>query len=259
MGKFEKSFIVFTLLYIVGYSIFFFNAMSNLDNFQKILPFHFLGMILSLSFIVIVIRDILKRTFKNPNSKVMWSLLIIMFWPSVFIYLPKYGFKPRDQVVDSKSDKKYVIGFVVLFVLFFGFICYSMFSAFSSFDEQDQSLTSLIYYGKNDEILERFEKGLISEEEMQGEDNWSPLHTAVSNNRISIVKIFIDKGIDINLQYKCNGNTPLHLASEKGYYGIAKLLIEAGADKTILNSKNQTPLDLAITGEYTETANLLSN
>ncbi len=69
MGKFEKIFVIFALTYILVYSFFFFNSMSNPDNFPKIIPFHIFGMILSLGFIAVVVRDIFKRNFKNVNSK----------------------------------------------------------------------------------------------------------------------------------------------------------------------------------------------
>lgn len=261
MGKFEKSFVVFTLLYIVGYSIFFFNAMSTPENFEKILPFHFLGMGLSLAFIMIVIRDIVKRTFKNPNSKVLWSLLIIMFWPSIFIYLPKYGFKPRDEIVESENNKKYVIGFVAIVVIFFGYMGYSMYSTMSKFEQEfeahKQSLESLASAGENDQIIALLRNDNNLEVNIDGDGSWSPLHNASSNNHPSTVKLLIDNGASLNKQLECSGNTPLHAAAEKGYYEVVNVLVAAGADKSILNKKNKKPLDLALQGGYTATAELL--
>ncbi len=257
MGKFEKFFCIFTLAYIIIYSFFFFNMMSHPDSFARIIPFHIFGMILSLGFIIVVVRDIFKRTFKNPNSKAIWAILVIMFWPSVFIYLPKYAFKPRDQIQESGNNKKYIIGFVAIILIFFGYMGYSMFSAIGNFQSQPESLNSLAASGKDQEIIALLNEGKISQEELNGDGNWAPLHSAVSNNRIKTVRLLIKEGVKINQQCNCNGDTPLHSAAENGYFEIVKLLIEAGADKSILNDKNKTAYDLAVEGGFTETASYL--
>ncbi len=233
--------------------------MSHPDNFEKIIPFHFFGMILSLCFMVVVVRDIFKRTFKNPNSKAIWAISVIMFSPSVFIYLPKYAFKPRDVIQEPESNKKYIIGFVAVVVIFFGYMGYSMFSVINNFEKQPQSLNSLAASGKNQEILDLLNEGKVSQEELNGNGDWSPLHSAASNNRINTVRLLMKNGVNINQQCECNGNTPLHTAAQNGYFGIVKLLIEAGANRSIVNDKNKTAYDLAIDGGYTETAVFIEN
>jgi len=45
---------------------------------------------------IIVIRDIYLRSFPNPNTKVTWTILVLMFWPSILAYLYKHGFHPRE-------------------------------------------------------------------------------------------------------------------------------------------------------------------
>ena len=257
MGKFEKFFCIFTLAYIIIYSFFFFNMLSHPESFVRIIPFHIFGMILSLAFIIVVVRDIFKRSFKNPNSKAIWAILVIMFWPTVFMYLPKYAFKPRDQIQEPGNNKKYIVGFVVIVLIFFGYMGYSMFSVISHFESPSDSLNSLAASGKDQEIMALFNEGKVSEEELNGNGNWSPLHSAVSNNRIKTARLLIKHGAKINQKCNCNGDTPLHAAAESGYFEIVKLLIEAGADRSILNDKNKTAYDLAVEGGYTETANYL--
>lgn len=231
--------------------------MPNPESFDRIVPFHIFGMILSLCFMIVIVRDIFKRNFKNPNSKTTWAILVIMFWPSVFIYLPKYAFKPRDVVQESGGNKKYIIGFLVIVLVFFGYMGYSMFSAFNRFQYQPQSLNSLAASGKNQEILALFDSGSISLEDLNGNGKWSPLHSATSNNRINTVRLLIEKGARVNQQCDCNGDTPLHSAAKNGYFDIAKLLIDAGADRSVLNEKGKTAYDLAIEKGFTETAEIL--
>ncbi|XP_047995023.1 ankyrin repeat domain-containing protein 27-like [Leguminivora glycinivorella] len=81
-------------------------------------------------------------------------------------------------------------------------------------------------------------------------DKNTPLHLAVNNGHLNCVKALIyfsehsRKKININCASQ-NGNTPLHLASKWGYEGIAKLLIENGAEPSLQNRYNKTAYDYA--------------
>lgn len=258
MGRLEKAFVIFSFIYIAAYSIFFFNEIKAPGNFETIIPFHFLGMALGLGLIIVVVRDVFKRNFSNPNSKIFWTLAIIMFWPSALLYLPMYGFKTRDVVHESGNNKKIIIGFVLIIVLLFGFAGYSMYTTFKSFEKYEQTIDALAASGKDDEILAKIRSGSFSGKDLSGDGNSLPLHSAAGNNRPSTVKILIEHGAKINQQENCNGDTPLHEAARKGYYEVVKVLLAAGADKTILNSKNKTACDLARENKYPATAELLS-
>ena len=66
----------------------------------------------------------------------------------------------------------------------------------------------------------------------------------INKNRISICKLLIEHGADVNAK---NGvTTPLHEAARYGCIEICKLLIEHGADINTKNSQGKTPLDMAI-------------
>jgi len=98
MSRREKAFCIFYFVYILVYIPVFITVMNtDSRSFGPIIPFHLLGMALGLVFLIIVLRDIYKREFPNPNQKITWTILILMFWPSVFVYLPRYGFKPRTR------------------------------------------------------------------------------------------------------------------------------------------------------------------
>ncbi|CAG4980139.1 unnamed protein product [Colias eurytheme] len=81
-------------------------------------------------------------------------------------------------------------------------------------------------------------------------DKNTPLHMAVNNGHLNCVKALIyfaehgRKQININC---CNqsGNTPLHMSAKWGYEGIAKLLIENGAEPSLHNRNGKTAFDLA--------------
>lgn len=81
-------------------------------------------------------------------------------------------------------------------------------------------------------------------------DKNTPLHMAVNNGHLNCVKALIyfaehsRKKIIINCVNE-SGNTPLHLASKWGYEGIARLLIENGAEPSLHNNSNKTAFDYA--------------
>ncbi|KAF9768551.1 hypothetical protein IL306_014150 [Fusarium sp. DS 682] len=57
---------------------------------------------------------------------------------------------------------------------------------------------------------------------------WTPLMLASKNNHITIVKLLIDNGADVNETHK--SQTAISMASAKGYVEVVELLLHAGAD-----------------------------
>jgi ankyrin repeat protein len=56
-------------------------------------------------------------------------------------------------------------------------------------------------------------------------DGWTPLHCAVRNDQLEIVKLILDYANDKNPANK-NGRTPLHSAARVGQLEIVKLLLK---------------------------------
>lgn len=79
---------------------------------------------------------------------------------------------------------------------------------------------------------------------------------AITHGRVSMLRDLLDNGVGAN--FSINGTTPLHLATEKGYSGIVKMLIENGANLLAVNAKGMTPLDLALEiKKYVKTTTIL--
>jgi ankyrin repeat protein len=65
------------------------------------------------------------------------------------------------------------------------------------------------------------------------------LHLAVSKKNADIVQWLIARGVDVNakrLMWGCN-HTALHMTIENGEIGIARMLLDAGADPNIRDDK----------------------
>jgi hypothetical protein len=101
MNKFEKGFLVFYVIYITVYIPCYLKFAST--NMSVLIPFHLFGMALGIGFLFVVFRDLYKRRFPNPNTKITWTILILMFFPSVLVYLFKYAWKPRIEDVTNNQ------------------------------------------------------------------------------------------------------------------------------------------------------------
>jgi hypothetical protein len=96
MNRGEKIFVFFYAAYILAYIPCFFLFVE--DYFWTIIPFHFLGMALGIALLIIVFRDLYKRHYLNPNTKVTWAILMLVISPSIIFYLYMHGFHPRKEL-----------------------------------------------------------------------------------------------------------------------------------------------------------------
>ncbi|EJT71108.1 hypothetical protein GGTG_10368 [Gaeumannomyces tritici R3-111a-1] len=72
-------------------------------------------------------------------------------------------------------------------------------------------------------------EGLKYRKDLTGYKGQTPLSWAAQKGKLSIVKVFVDRGADVNAQEK-DGWTALMLASRSGHEAVARLLIDRGAD-----------------------------
>nr|XP_018905356.1 PREDICTED: transient receptor potential channel pyrexia [Bemisia tabaci] len=94
---------------------------------------------------------------------------------------------------------------------------------------------------------------------------------AVDENGLTALHVAADRGmakclqtilahcpkVDLNIQTRGRRSTPLHLASENGYFECVQYLINAGADVHAVNYKEQTALHLAAKAQSTECMEVL--
>eukprot|EP01102_Stenamoeba_stenopodia_P014862 TRINITY_DN4999_c0_g1_i1.p1 TRINITY_DN4999_c0_g1~~TRINITY_DN4999_c0_g1_i1.p1 ORF type:complete len:213 (-),score=27.43 TRINITY_DN4999_c0_g1_i1:77-715(-) len=83
--------------------------------------------------------------------------------------------------------------------------------------------------------------------EVNAVDMWgmTPLHSAVDENRLDVVKLLLDNGARIGIRLK-DGRTPLHLAVSKGNIAMILELLKRGADKFVTDINNRSPYTLAM-------------
>lgn len=75
----------------------------------------------------------------------------------------------------------------------------------------------------------------------KSKDGSTPLHLAVQNDHLNIVKFLIRNGVDVNAKNR-DENTPFHLAARNGHLEVVKYLVGNGADVNARNKDGNTPL-----------------
>jgi hypothetical protein len=86
MNRFEKGFVILYWAFVLV-SLPYYSAATTV--------FSTIGIVMGFVVLLIVFGDLYKRDFPDPNVKVTWAILFLLFWPSTLIYLCKYGFQPR--------------------------------------------------------------------------------------------------------------------------------------------------------------------
>ncbi len=92
---------------------------------------------------------------------------------------------------------------------------------------------------------------LLSKESMEQLDHSgrAAIHIAARNGHAAMVDMMIKKGVNVDLMEDSPadaGTTPLHEACMSGYSDVVKLLMDAGANDTMKNSKGETPAHCAV-------------
>ena len=79
----------------------------------------------------------------------------------------------------------------------------------------------------------------------KNELDWNALMQACVQGHFKVAKFLVDQGLSINQIGKEKGATPLILAAWNGSYEVVKLLLYAGADKSIKDKDGKTAKDHA--------------
>ena len=91
----------------------------------------------------------------------------------------------------------------------------------------------------------------------KADNGLTPLHFAAAFGHKEIVELLIAEGADVNAKDDKHKFTPLHDAARQGHKEVAELLIAEGANVNSTDERGETPLDWAMHGKHTETADLL--
>ena len=85
------------------------------------------------------------------------------------------------------------------------------------------------------------------------------LHLAMYQNNLTVVRLLLDHGFDLNARGARSGHTPLHIAVTADNEAAARLLVQYGANRNIKGTDGLTALDIARRGGKQRLASLLVN
>ena len=74
--------------------------------------------------------------------------------------------------------------------------------------------------------------------------NWTALHLATRNGHLEAVNILLDAGAELTVQDSKHGWTPLHLAVITGQMEAAKLLVAAGAGEKCAEMEDKSGMNI---------------
>ena len=89
------------------------------------------------------------------------------------------------------------------------------------------------------------------------DEDYTPLHWAVYEDNVDMVKFLLDHDANIEEITNDNGSTALHLAAHKGYQLPMKVLLENGANVNAKDKSGKTPLHEAASSGNKAEAQLL--
>ncbi len=95
MNSFEKMFSVFAVIFAFALLIVLI-MYPETRQLYVLLPITLIGLLVNIGLMFVVLHDVFVRPFSPSSRKYFWMVVILLFWPAVLYYLPKYGFKTRN-------------------------------------------------------------------------------------------------------------------------------------------------------------------
>jgi ankyrin repeat protein len=91
-----------------------------------------------------------------------------------------------------------------------------------------------------------------------------PIHSAARSSRLDVVKLLIEKGVDVNVKTASNQYIPftetaLHIAARQNDLAIVKALIEHGGNIDAEDWQGQTVLEAALESKSNDVVDYLKN
>lgn len=125
------------------------------------------------------------------------------------------------------------------------------------------------YHETEDQVYAKIQRiikmGGVVDSPLKESKGLTYLHLAAKYGYISVAKILVEAGVDVNVHQKIDqiisktaaGLTPLHLAVKNGHREMAIFLLKNGAKINVKDSKGTTPLHAAAQGGHLSMVELL--
>ena len=114
-----------------------------------------------------------------------------------------------------------------------------------TFPKDFQGIHYAAYFGLNGAVTKLLFKNPKVDADFKSEDGRTPLLWAAGNGHEGVVKLLLEKDVDVDSKDSIYGQTPLSCAAENGHEGVVKLLLDKVADVDSKGKYGRTPLSWA--------------
>lgn len=94
MNTFEKIYSVAAIIFAIGL-LTILTLFPQYQKLQILIPASFTGLLVNVGLMFITFRDIYLRHFADQRQKILWVIILLLFWPTILVYLPIHGFRQR--------------------------------------------------------------------------------------------------------------------------------------------------------------------
>lgn len=117
-------------------------------------------------------------------------------------------------------------------------------------------LSEAVRHGDEATVKALLRQRIINVDAAEG-DGSTPLHWAAYGDNLTLTRLLLEAGADVNATTRLRAETPLHLAAQTGDPALVKLLLKHGADPRQATAVGTTPLMLAAAAGSAATVDLL--
>ncbi len=96
MSTAEKLYSIFGVLFGIGLIILL-SMVPGTRELKFLLPLSFIGLLVNIGLIFVVLKDLFIRDSVDKTKKIIWTMVILVCWPAIVVYLFVHGFKPHHQ------------------------------------------------------------------------------------------------------------------------------------------------------------------
>ncbi len=121
----------------------------------------------------------------------------------------------------------------------------------------NEAFNSAVEKGDYDKVKSLIEK--IDNIDSPGSNSLTPLMNASEKGYLNIVRLFIEKGANVNAKDSINEYTPLHFSAKNGHVNVVNLLLENGADPNIKSKSGDIPSEVAQRNGHNEVITTIEN
>lgn len=94
MNTAEKIYSIFAIFFAIVLTGLL-ATFPEMRQLKILLPASAAGLAVNVIMMFIVFRDIFSRQLPGKNGRMFWTILLLICWPAILVYLPVHGFHRR--------------------------------------------------------------------------------------------------------------------------------------------------------------------